>query len=96
MYLSTQCLNCISDGLVHQLCFVKDHETQCRGVFISALGHTAFLQSRGIWGLLCRLAMSCAILAVPIECSRDGERGWDLVGSLLALEAHRGREGIEK
>ena len=74
---------------------MKDHEAQGRGVFISALGYFDFLQSKGTWGLLCRLAMSCAIPTVSGDASRDGGCGRDLVGSQVASEAQRGREGIE-
>lgn len=67
---------------------MKDHETQGRGLFITALGYFAFLKSKGIWGLLCRLAMSCATLTVSRHSSRGREYGWDFAGSRLASEAH--------
>jgi len=67
---------------------MKDHETQGRGLFISALGYFAFLQSRGIWGLLCRLAVSCASPTVSRDSSRDRVCGWEFVGSQLTSEPH--------
>lgn len=67
---------------------MKDHETQGRGLFISALGYFAFLQSKGIWGLLCRLAMSYASPTVSRDSSRDRVYGWDFAGSQLASEGH--------
>lgn len=66
---------------------MKDHETQGRGLFISALGYFAFLQSEGIWGLLCKLTMFCAIPTVSRDSSRNREHGWDFIGSRIALEA---------
>lgn len=64
---------------------MKDHETQGRGLFILVLGYFAFLQSRGILGLLYRLAMSCAI---PTE-SRDSSRVENVAGTLWEVGLHQ-------
>lgn len=63
--------------------------------FISALGYFAFLQSKGIWGLFGRLAMSCAIPTVSRDSSKDGECGWDHGKSAFIRSTEGKRKKIE-
>lgn len=66
-----------------------------RGLFIWALGYFAFLQSKGIWGLFCRLAMSCAIPTVSRDSSKDGV-WWGLHGKSAFIRSTSGkRKNIE-